>query len=58
MNRVFQDYVDAFLIVFIDDTVVYSKSEDENLGHMKVVLQVLKEKQFYANHSKCEFLLR
>ena len=43
INRVFRDYLDAFVIVFIDDILLYSKSEDEHMGHLRVVSQVLKE---------------
>lgn len=46
------------MIVFIDDMFVYSKSEDDNMVHLKVVLQVLKEYQLFAEYSKCEFWLK
>ncbi|KAK8939537.1 hypothetical protein KSP40_PGU020868 [Platanthera guangdongensis] len=55
MNRVFQEYLDSFVVVFIDDILVYSKSEVEHETHLRVVLQVLRENQFYAKFSKCEF---
>ena len=58
MNRVFRDYLDAFLIVFIDDILVYSKYEDEHMGHLRVYLQVLKEHKLYFKYRKCKFLLR
>ena len=58
MNRVFRDYLDSFVIVFINDILVYSKSEDEHMNHFGVVLQVLKEHQLFAESSKCEFWLR
>ena len=45
-------------IVFIDDILVYSKSEDEHMDHLEVVLKVLKEHQLFAKYSKCEFWLR
>ncbi|KAA3477771.1 DNA/RNA polymerases superfamily protein [Gossypium australe] len=48
MNRVFQPYLDQFVVVFIDDILVYSKTEDEHDGHLRVVLQILCEKQLYA----------
>ena len=43
MNRVFWNYLDAFVIVFIDDILIYSMCEVENMGHLRVVLQVLKD---------------
>ncbi|KAA3466799.1 DNA/RNA polymerases superfamily protein [Gossypium australe] len=58
MNRVFQPYLDRFLVVFIDDILVYSKTDDEHDEHLRVVLQVLREKQLYAKLSKCEFWLK
>ncbi|KAA3464322.1 reverse transcriptase [Gossypium australe] len=58
MNRVFQPYLDRFVVVFIDDILVYSKSEEEHDAHLYVVLQVLREKQLYAKFSKCEFWLK
>ena len=58
MNREFQNYLDSFVIVFIDDIFVYLKDEDDHMGHLSVVLQTLKEHQLYAKYSKCEFLLR
>ena len=53
MNMVFQDYLDAFVIVFIDDILVYSKNEDDHMGHLMVVFQIFKEHQLYAKYSKC-----
>ncbi|KAA3473298.1 DNA/RNA polymerases superfamily protein [Gossypium australe] len=58
MNQVFQPYLDRFVVVFIDDILVYSKTEDEHNEHLRVVLQILREKQLYAKFSKCEFWLR
>ncbi|KAG8478689.1 hypothetical protein CXB51_028510 [Gossypium anomalum] len=57
MNRVFQPFLDQFVVVFIDDILLYSKTEVKH-DHLRVVLQVLKEKEFYAKFSKCEFWLR
>ncbi|TQD75119.1 hypothetical protein C1H46_039347 [Malus baccata] len=57
MNRVFQPYLDKFVIVFIDDILVYSKSKVEHVRHLKLVLSSLKEHQLYAKFSKCEFWL-
>jgi len=58
MNRVFRNYLDSFVIVFIDDILIYSKSEDDHMNHLRIVLQVLKDHQLYAKFSKCEFWLR
>ena len=58
MNRVFQNYLDSFVIVFIDNILVYLKNEGDHMTHLRVVLQVLKENQYFANYSKCEFWLR
>jgi hypothetical protein len=55
MNIVFKDYLDKFLVVFIDDILIYSQSEEEHVDHLKVVLQRLREHQLYAKLSKCEF---
>ena len=55
MNRVFQPYLDKFIIVFIDDILVYSRSADEHAEHLRIALQTLREKQLYAKLSKCEF---
>jgi hypothetical protein len=58
MNRIFHSYLDQFVVVFIDDILVYSKSEAEHAEHLKIVLQVLKDNKLFANLSKCEFWLR
>ena len=58
MNRVFRSYLDSFVIVFIDDILVYSENEGDHMDHLRVVLQVLKENQLFSNYSKCEFWLR
>ena len=58
MNRVFQLYLDRFVIVFfIDDILVYSGSLEEHSEHLRIVLQTLKERQLYAKLSKCQFWL-
>ncbi|KAM1731966.1 hypothetical protein ACFX11_017778 [Malus domestica] len=57
MNRVFQPYLDRFIIVFIDDILVYSKSKVEHARHLKLVLSSLREHKLYAKFSKCEFWL-
>ncbi|EOY00066.1 Retrotransposon protein [Theobroma cacao] len=58
MNRVFHPYLDKFVIVFIDDILVYSKNDDEHAAHLRIVLQTLRERQLYAKFSKCEFWLK
>ena len=55
MNKVFMEYLDKFVIVFIDDILVYSKNEEEHEGHLRLVLQKLREHQLYAKFSKYEF---
>ncbi|KAL0463318.1 UNVERIFIED_CONTAM: Retrovirus-related Pol polyprotein from transposon [Sesamum latifolium] len=58
MNRVFKQHLNKFGVVFIDDILVYSPSEQEHEEHLMVVLQTLREKQLYAKLSKCEFWLK
>ena len=55
MNRIFRPYLDKFVVVFIDDILVYSKTEQEHAEHLRLVLQTLKERKLYAKLSKCEF---
>jgi hypothetical protein len=55
MNKVFMDYLDTFVVIFIDDILVYSKSETEHEKHLKLVLQRLREHKLYAKLSKCKF---
>ncbi|WVZ94154.1 hypothetical protein U9M48_040084 [Paspalum notatum var. saurae] len=55
MNSVFMDYLDKFVIIFIDDILVYSKTEAEHEEHLRLVLQRLREHRLYAKLSKCEF---
>ncbi|KAL5548161.1 hypothetical protein UlMin_003392 [Ulmus minor] len=57
MNRVFKEYLDKFVIVFIDDILIYSRDQEEHRGHLRTALQTLKEHQLYAKFSKCEFWL-
>ena len=57
MNRIFREFLDKFVIVFIDDILVYSKSREEHAHHLAQVLQVLREKKLYAKLSKCGFWL-
>ena len=55
MNRVFRGYVDKFVIVFIDDILVCSRTMGEHELHVKIGLQKLRGKKLYAKSSKCEF---
>ena len=55
MHRVFQPYLDRFIVVFVDDISIYSNSEEDHEGHLRIVLQTLREHQLYAKLSKCEF---
>ena len=58
MNQIFRPYLDRFVVVFIDDILVYSRDEEEHAEHLRIVLQILREKQLYAKFNKCEFWLR
>nr|GEW64065.1 putative reverse transcriptase domain-containing protein [Tanacetum cinerariifolium] len=55
MNRVCKPYLDKFMIVFIDDILIYSKNKQEHEEHLKLILELLKKEQLYAKFSKCEF---
>ncbi|KAK1647758.1 hypothetical protein QYE76_065563 [Lolium multiflorum] len=57
MNKIFMKYLDKFVIVFIDDILIYSKDKEEHAKHLKIVLQTLREHQLYAKFSKCKFWL-
>ena len=57
MNKVFMDELDKFVIVFIDDILIYSKSVQEHEQHLRVVLEKLRANKLYAKFSKCEFWL-
>ncbi|GJT88732.1 putative reverse transcriptase domain-containing protein [Tanacetum coccineum] len=57
MNRVCRPYLDRFVIVFIDDILIYSKSRKEHEGHLKLIMRLLKKEELYAKFSKCEFWL-
>ena len=55
MHRIFQPYLDQFVVVFVDDILIYSQSKEEHEDHLRVVLQLLRDHQLYAKFSKCEF---
>jgi hypothetical protein len=58
MNKIFIEYLDKFVVVFIDDILIYSKNEEEHEEHLRLVLQKLREHELYAKFSKCEFRLK
>jgi hypothetical protein len=58
MNKVFMEYLDKFMVVFIDVILIFSKNEEDHDEHLCVVLQKLRENQLYAKLSKCEFWLK
>ena len=58
MNKVFMEFLDKFVVVFIDDILVYLKNEEEHKEHLHLVLEKLREHQLYAKFSKCEFWLK
>ena len=55
MHKVFQPYLDQFVVVFVDDILIYSESEEEHEGQLRIVLQVFRDHKLYAKFSKCEF---
>jgi hypothetical protein len=58
MNKIFMEYMDKFVMVFIDDILIYSRSQEEHEEHFRLVLQKLREHRLYAKLSKCEFWLK
>src|SRR5438270_2478035 len=58
MNKVYQPYLDEFVVVFIDDILIYSKTEEEHARHLRIALQVLRDHKLYAKYSKCEFWMK
>src|SRR3954471_16779700 len=57
MNKVFMEYLDKFVVVLIDDILIYSKDDDEHEEHMRLIMEKLREHKLYAKFSKCEFWL-
>ena len=58
MNQIFRPYLDIFVVVFIDDILIYSRDETEHAEHLRIVLHTLRDKQLFAKFSKCKFWLR
>jgi hypothetical protein len=58
MNKIFMEYLEKFVVVYIDDILIYSKNEEEHEEHLRLVLQKLREHELYAKFSKCEFWLK
>ena len=56
MNEIFRPYLDNFVIIYLDDILIYSKNFDKHLQHLKKVLQILRDNKLYGKLSKCEFL--
>ena len=57
MHWIFHEYLDRFVVVFVDDILIYSSSEEDHVIHLQIVLQLLREHQLYRKSSKCEFWL-
>ena len=58
MNKVFMEELDKFVVVFIDDILIYSKTTEEHEQHLRIILNKLREHELYAKFSKCEFWLQ
>ena len=54
MNSIFNKYLDQFVLIFLDDILIYSKTEEEHQQQLEIVLQTLREHQLYAMFEKCE----
>ena len=58
MDRMFKQYLDLFVIVFIDDILIYSRNEEEHASHLRIFLETLKDRELFAKFSKCDFWLQ
>ncbi|GJT19384.1 putative reverse transcriptase domain-containing protein [Tanacetum coccineum] len=58
MKRVCKPYLDKFVIVFIDDILIYSRNKEEHANHLRIILELLKKEKLYAKFSKCDFWIR
>lgn len=58
MNNLFHPYLDQFVVVYLDDIVVYSKTLEENVNHLRTVFKVLRENSLYVKREKCSFALQ
>jgi hypothetical protein len=58
MNKVFMEFLDKFVVVFIDDILIFFKTKEEHAEHLRLVLQKLREHKLYTKRSKCEFWLK
>ena len=55
MHGIFHPFLDNFVLIFIDDILIYSKNQEENKDHLRIVLEMLRKHQLYAKFSKCDF---
>ena len=58
MNQIFRPYLDKFVVVYINDILIYSRKEKEHAEHLRLVLQILRERKLYAKLSKCKFWIK
>src|SRR4051812_20561049 len=57
MNYIFMEYLDKFVVFYLNDILIYSKNEEEHVEHLRLILSKLREQKLYAKYSKCEFRL-